>query len=122
MANEITVDARLRVVKALVTDEKVLRSATFDMAGDNLTSQVQLIGTSHESLAIVSDIAIAGYAWFRNVDATNFIEIGLEVAAAFQPLIKLKSGEVAVLRLATTSVFARANTAAVNLQFLVLED
>jgi hypothetical protein len=38
------------------------------------------------------------------------------VAATFYPLLKLKPGEVAVCRLATTTFYAKANTAAVNLE------
>lgn len=85
------------------------------------TSQVQTIGTTYEALTVGADVATAGWAFFRNLDATNFVEIGLEVSSAFQTLMKLMPGECALLPLATKALYARANTAAVKLDFTILE-
>ena len=39
-----------------------------------------------------------GYAFFRNIDATNYVEIGVQISTVFYAFAKLKAGEVAVVR------------------------
>lgn len=121
MANEITVRAVLSATKSFlkVAKDEVVR---IDMSGAAFADAVQNIGTTYEQIVIPAEVATAGYAFFRNLDATNYVEIGVVVAATFYPLLKLKAGEVAVCRLATTTFYAKANTAAVNLQCCLLAD
>jgi hypothetical protein len=121
MANEITVRAALSAVKGFLSVAKdyVVR---LDLSGSAFADAVQNIGTTYEQIVIPAEIATAGYAFFRNLDATNYVEIGVVVAATFYPLLKLKPGEVAVCRLATTTFYAKANTAAVNLQCCLIND
>ena len=121
MANEISVSARLKVAKGYLSLEKQA-TITPTMSGSVYSTAAQTIGTTHGVLGIASDVATKGYAWFRNLDTTNYVEIGLEVSAAFQPLIKLKAGEVALVRLSNVSVYAKANTASVNLEWVVFAD
>ena len=83
----------------------------------------QDIGTTHELVGVLADLTAEGYFIATNLDATNFIEIGVDVAAAFYPLLRLKAGESAMGRLAPgTAVYAKADTAACLLQFQCLED
>ena len=82
---------------------------------------VQNIGTSSEAIGI-TDITSLGFAKFKNLDLVNYVEVGIEVAATFYPVIKLLSGESCVVRLSpSTTLYARANTAAVNLESMVFE-
>lgn len=92
------------------------------MAGGAFANAVQSIGTTYEQIVVPAEIATAGCVYFRNLDDTNYVEIGREVSAAFYPFIKLKPGEVMVGRMATNSFFAKANTAAVNLEMCLLAD
>ncbi len=121
MANEIQVTTRLKVTKSYLALDKYA-STSPTMTGTHYSTAAQTIGTTYEALGINADVATAGWAFFRNLDTTNYVEVGVEVAAAFYPLIKLKAGEAAIVRLATSSVFAKANTAAVNLEWMVVED
>lgn len=119
MANEITITARLRAIKSYLSIDKN-QTINADLSATAVADVVQNIGTTYEQIVLPAEVTAGGYAWFRNLDATNYVEIGVEVSAAFYPLVKLKAGEVAVLRLATATIFAKANTAAVNLQSCVL--
>lgn len=122
MAQEITLSATLAVKKGNVDVQRSVSSTRFDQAGDHLTWNVQDIGTAaHEALTIGADLATAGYAWFRNLDATNYVEIGVDAAGTFHPLLRLKAGQVAVAPLTTTAVYAKANTASVKLEYWVNE-
>lgn len=121
MADEITIDARLRCTNNnLVLDHKAI-GLQWDMSGTNMSAQVQSIATSHEVIEF-GDISTAGWAFFRNVDATNYVEIGLEVSSTFYAFMKLEPGEAAVLRLGGTGIYAQADTAAADLQYVLLED
>ncbi|QNN24328.1 hypothetical protein HED60_19310 [Planctomycetales bacterium ZRK34] len=123
MANEITItQLKFSVAKGDIALDKTISNQQIDMSGDAFVWQVQNVGTSHEALSVPSEIATAGYAFFRNLDDTNFVEIGIDDTATFESVIKLKPSEFALLRLSTTAPYAKADTAAVNLEYLIVED
>ncbi len=65
----------------------------------------------------MQDVSTLGVALFRNLDATNYVEVGIDVAAAFYPFVKLLPGEAWPMRMGTLAPYAKANTAAVRLQY-----
>jgi hypothetical protein len=123
MANEITVGASLSVVKGTFSESRSVSGKKVTMTGTNATKQVQNIGTSAENLSFGSDIGNLGYAFLRNLDATNYLEIGRDVSGTFYPTITLKASEFALVRLTPGVTYqAKANTAACDLEALALED
>ena len=121
MADEIRTNLSLTVAKDSLQLAKSY-NATGDLTGTRYSAGAQNIGyAAHEAIAISGDIATAGWAYFRNLDATNFVQIGVDVSAAFVPLIKLLPGEACVLRLATTAVYAKADTAACDTEYVIVE-
>lgn len=122
MAEEISVSARLRANKSYL---QVDRQANYkvDMTGNKSSTVTQSIGTSDEALAINSDIGTAGVGWLRNLDATNYVTVGVrDGSATYIPLLKLKPGEAQLVRFATNTIYAKANTATVVLEHTVCED
>ena len=117
MANEITVALQMAVNKGLLTVE---RSITFQatLTGSAMQHGVQSIGTTKEDL-VLGDVATPGFMALRNLDATNYVAYG---ADADSPFGILKAGEGCILRLAAAPVSIKANTAAVNVEYWVLED
>jgi hypothetical protein len=86
-------------------------------------SPVVDVGTTEEVISF-GDVSAAnvGYVAFRNLDTTNYVQIGPESAGAMVAAIRLKAGEVAVLRLEpSVTLRAKANTAAVKLQMKLLQ-
>lgn len=120
MANELTISASLKVAKGHLREELTKAGLLATMAGSLSLKGVQPIGTAYEAVTI-GDVGTAGWAAFINLDTTNYVELGVEVAAAFYPLVKLLPGEVALFRLAAGTFHARANTAGVNLQKCIIE-
>lgn len=120
MANEITLNLKMTVEKSYLTHREDPGVLNVDMSGSNAAGGVQAIGTSGETLS-VTDVATPGYAYFRNLGPTNYVEIGTGTTA-FTAFVKLKAGEASILRLGTTAPTARANTAGVNLQYYILAD
>ena len=119
MANEISGKVTLRAVKG---GAKVDRKESFsiDMAGESFFHAVQNVGTGNETLECYAlsniDAAETGMCFLKNLDATNYVEIGLTSSYT----IKLLAGECALFR-AAGALFARANTAAVELEILMIE-
>jgi hypothetical protein len=121
MANEITLTSGIQALKGSAFIGINLQTKQADWTGTRFIRNVQAIGTSHEAI-VVGDVATAGYAYFTNIDATNYVEIGVEVAATFYPLVRIDAGKTAgPFKLSTLTIFGRANTAAVNLDLTILE-
>lgn len=125
MASEIVVSATVNFTLSTIARSFGVPSLIRNMTGTRWYAGVQDIGTAaHELVALGADLGTAGYAFFRNLDAANYVELGIDVpaATAFASLAKLKFGDVALVPLATKTVYAKANTAAVKLEFWVLEE
>jgi hypothetical protein len=120
MANEITINLKMSVANGFLTQRMDPGTLFADMSGTAAAGGAQDIGTSGEAIG-VGDVATAGYAFFRNCGPTNFVELGTGTTT-FVAFAKLKAGEAAVFRLGTNAPTARANTAAVKLQYLILAD
>lgn len=121
MANEITATTSIAVVNG---SSKLSRQTSKQITQNSIGTyqNTQTVGTTYEAVAIGADLGTAGMAVFTNLDLTNYVEVGLEVSAAFYPFAKLKAGETWQGRLATSTIFAKANTAAVKLEVIVLTD
>lgn len=120
MANEITINASLAYEDS--EDADVLLDIVDKLATVSVKRYVkgkQNIGTSEEAISL-GDLSAAGYAFFRNRDETNYIE--LKVATSGAIFAKLLPGEVALLRLGSgaQAPYAVANTAACQLEYLIV--
>lgn len=119
MSNEISVSVGLNVNKSGARANRS-ESVQVDMTGDALTHTVQEIGTSNEAIAISADIGTYGYCFLKNLDDTNYVEFSKADDANY--MIKLKAGECALFRIAANALYAKANTAACDVEIIVIED
>lgn len=117
MANEITLSFQTLLNNGNLSDAHSSGSIAVDQASAKLIRNVQSIGTSEEALGL-GDLVTPGYCVFVNLDDTNFVEIGISGSM----FLKLKPGEQALCRLSTTAPFALADTAAVELFYIMYED
>lgn len=98
-------------------------SITQNTAAPARVGGTQTIGNAAHEALVVTDLTTLGWAHFRNRDATNYVEIGVDVAATFYPVVRLNAGESCIFRLAQgATVYAQANTAAVILERNILDD
>lgn len=119
MANEITIAVSISATKNGATVASSY-SGNATLAGDEMLTNVQTIGTSAEAV-VVGDLATAGYAFFKNMDATNFVELALDSGVSTQIFSKLLPGEVSLIKLKTTTIYAKADTASVKLLVTAME-
>jgi hypothetical protein len=81
------------------------------------------VGTTEEVLSL-GDITAGseGYVAFRNLDTTNYVQIGVESAGAMVASIRLAAGGIALFPMEPSKTWrAKANTAAVNLQMKLFQ-
>lgn len=119
MADEITVTVALALLKGELDCPERSESFTPNMTGDAMTHAVQQVGLTKENLALSADIGTAGWCYIKNLDAANYVDVGLD---ADTPFMKLKAGEACLFRLASTTISCKANTSAVNVEYWVIED
>ena len=126
MASEISVTTRLYAKKSFLVVDNNVGTINADLSGSTSASGIVSIPTTAGGTALSLDgitTATMGYAFFRNIDATNYVEIGVQISTVFYAFAKLKAGEVAIVRMNQTNPpYALANTAAVVLQFTILAD
>ena len=118
MANEIAILVNLSFSKG---GASVSRSESIQVTvtGDAFSHEVQAIGTTEEELAQGADLGTPGYMFIKNLDATNYVEVG-STTGVYD--IKLKAGEVCLYRHNSATVYAKANTAACNVEYLLIEE
>lgn len=127
MANEIQASFSLSVNNGALLDSKQV-SFQSDQSLARFSRAVQAIPTTAggTQIIIAAGVTTQGLAYFLNLDAANFVTIGVKPAGTYFPLIRLRGGatgkkEAALLRLEPgVAVWALADTASVDLEFGVL--
>lgn len=119
MANELSLSFTLSYSHGNAAWPSQTVAGNVTVTGTAVMNAVQNIGTAEETL-VLGDVSPSGYALFKNLDGTNYVELG---KAAGTYVLKLKAGEFAVLRLDSwATIYAKANTAAVDLEYLLFSD
>lgn len=122
MADEIKLTVKGKVANGSYKTDWNLGQLSITQSAVGAASGVQAIGTSAENIA-GGDVSTPGYLFLKNLDSTNFVEVGKDVSASFEKLIKLQPGEEAVFRVAdSTTIQLKADTAACDVMYLLLED
>lgn len=90
-------------------------------AAGNIDNRIVSITHSGETThTFATDIGNAGYVYLKNLDATNYVDVGF--ATTVYPL-RLKAGQVALFPItpAQASLFLLANTAACRVELYIHE-
>ncbi len=121
MANELQVIGQLSFTKSPAASITIGSSAAaqFSVTGSKYTRGVQNIATSAEVIEL-GDVGTPGWFYIKNLDPTNFVTILSGVAGA--ALLKLKPNEWAIGRFGVAAPAAQADTAACNIEYLIIED
>ncbi len=121
--NEIQSVVTLKVLKgSLDVTRSISKQINLTAANPNVAGFTQSVSTNTVGTALtLGDVATNGVAWFRNLDTTNYVEVGVQDSNTnFLPFIRLNPGEAWSMRLARgLSPYARAN--ATNNVSVVLE-
>jgi len=122
MANEITVTAKLTVDNGNYESEMSASRIQVNQSSIGGIHQVQNIGTTYEAITL-GDVSTEGFCLFRNLDSTNFVQWGVDAGASLTPIGKMEAGETAgPFRIdAAATLYAEADTAACDLEVMILE-
>lgn len=125
MANELQITVTASLSKGEFDWKPQLGTTQIDVATVGRGGYVQEIGTSEETIGGLADVSTFGWALFKNLDSTNYVEIGPDsggTGGSMVSMVKLLAGEFALLPLTPgITLKAQANTAAVKLDVNVLE-
>ena len=117
MANELTILVSMAFSKGGASVSRA-ESIQVTVTGDAFSHEVQEVGTSEEQLAQGADLGTPGYMLIKNLDGTNYVEVG-STTGVYD--IKLKAGEVALYRHNSATVYAKANTAVCLVEYMLIE-
>lgn len=120
MANELTVSASLSFTKGSITAALAKNGLQITITGTKKLENVQNIGTSEEALQL-GDLGSAAGCWLLliNRDPTNYVNI--RPATGVADMCKVMPGEPALFRVAGAAPYAIANTAACNVEYVLIE-
>lgn len=121
MANEIKLTIRMSITNGDYKNDINPGQKQIDQSAQGASSGIVNVGTSEENL-VFTDITTEGYLYLQNLDDTNYVTYGPD-ATGMVAFGRLNPGEVAVMRVEPSiTIVAQANTAAVNVMYLMLED
>jgi len=118
MANELTLTVGMTFSKGGAEGQRS-DSIQVTVTGDAFNHNVQEVGTTEEELAQNTILGTPGYLFVKNLDATNYVEIGTTTT---KYAVKLKAKEIALFRVDGTTIYAKANSAACNVEYWLIED
>ena len=90
------------------------------MTGSEMTQHTQSIGTTAETLSLGDITGVPGAIVIKNLDATNYIELGGDSGLTVFK-IKLLAGQFVAFQPTAATIYAKANTAAVRVQIVATE-
>lgn len=120
MANEVRMRLQVSVDKGDVEGD-FDETRLYDMATGRVEDGSQTVGTTHEAIRL-GDIAAPQDMILLNLDADNYVEIGIDQTGSFVPIAKIRPRRMAVIPPASgVTLYAKANTAAVELRRFIPE-
>ena len=116
MANEIRTQISQSVTNGNLSDSVSLAFQT-DQATAVLADGVQIVGTTHEALSL-GDVTSMGPSTIVNLDATNFVELGIDQAGSFVPVLEIAAGEAqtGIKAASGVTLYVQADTASVKIR------
>lgn len=120
MASELTTNVQIRGSKSGASLQ-FASTVTNDMAGNVLYQNTQTIGTTTEQITLPLDLSgTPSWLLLKNIDATNFIEVGLNTPVT-QIFAKLLKGQSLLIPPGTATLYAKADTAGCKMLVIATE-
>lgn len=125
MANEIRVGVSLQCTNANLKIPRVGGTTLVNQAAakGGPPGMINAVTTGTGTQITTTGITTPGWAYVKNLDGTNFVEVGPVSGGVFYPMVKLKPGEEFPFRFASgAAIWIKANTAACDCLAIVLND
>jgi len=119
MSDELRLSASINFSKGSALINRAM-TVTLDVTGDAYCAAVQNIGTSPEQVVQMSEVGDPGYLLVKNLDSTNYVELSCE-SGATDWTVKIPAGGIALFRPGGNTVYGKANTSAVTIEYVWIE-
>jgi hypothetical protein len=119
MSQEIAVAASISITKEGIT-VSAAGNKLADMAGGEMISNIQLISQSVVEVIGLGDISTVGYIYVKNLDLANFIELATDDQMVHK-FAKILAGDVTLIKSSSSTIYAKADTAAVRIHVVASE-
>lgn len=119
MANELTLTTSLTYNKGAISVALAKSGLQFNVAGTAFTESAATVPTSATAIPLGS-VGTPGFILAINLDTTNYVTILDSVSG--NACVKLKPGEPALFRLASSAPAWKANTASCTVLYLIIPD
>ena len=119
MANEIYTSISYKARKN-GADISISSAHNVTMTGDDMINTTQVIGTTAELVGFGEITGAPGEVVIKNLDATNFIELGGDSGLTVFKT-KLLPGRSTIFQPSSATLYAKADTASVRIQILANE-
>ena len=119
MANEIYSSMQFTARKN-GAESAFASSFNLTMTGNEMVQSTQSIGTSAETINLGEITGAPGVFIIKNLDSTNFVEIGGDSGLTVFKL-KLLPGQFHAFQPSSATIYAKADTAAVRVQVIATE-
>jgi hypothetical protein len=120
MADEITMSAALRLSNGGRTPSLAYVADQFNQTGTDYILGTQIATTTTTALD-KGNITQPGIMLLKNLDATNYVELGGATFTVGNGVIRVNAGEWCMFRWMGTTPFILANTASVSVEYLLIE-
>ena len=123
MAGSITSTITLAVENGSYNPPTISQTQTQTQTGQGIISSIQEIGTSAEAIAY-GDLSSCGVAFFKNLDTTNYVQLGPDSSGTQVTMLRIGPGEWSgpMSLEPGTTLKATANTGACKLWFQICQE
>lgn len=125
MASEVTVNATLAYDDGVSDDSAQIVDGVFTVGTTKMVKHIQSIGITEEAIQL-AEVTAPGYAMFKNLDPTNYIDLKVATGGAIFARLDPDTGSngkggIAVLKLGSGAQvpFAIANTGACRMAIFI---
>ena len=120
MANEITYNIFFDVTKGGAKFSRSTGAVNITVAGSHVAAGTQAVGFAAAEALEKGDITTPGMLYIHNMDGTNYVEVGYD-DTGFKPTVRINAGEYALFRCTQTTPQVKADTGAVNIEYILAE-
>lgn len=120
MADEIQKQIRISGTKNGATIAYMPIPERIDMTGNDMTSATQVIGTTAETINLGEISSAPGTLIIKNLDTTNFVEIGGDSGLTVFKL-KILAGREVIISPTSATIYAKADTASCRVQIVAFD-
>lgn len=112
---------RLNAAKGGATVDSGSKLKQLTMAGNKMVQTVIAVGTASELLTIGDLAGVPAAVMITNLDSTNFVLISGETGFTAVMQLKILAGESVLITPLAATLYAKADTAACNIQVIAVE-